>query len=151
MTRRAQDNAPTQSNSNVAANLVMLPNKKLENVDANNDGKIDGFQFDIANPFYTGEPVSSIRNLEITVDSEKIDPEKITLILREQRLELKNVPTLYELLWGFGEVVSVYIEKPGGLKKGSHEVECVLLLRPSAGDYGQGDMKFPKKTIMTME
>jgi len=135
----------------IAADLVMIPSKKIRNVDLDKDGKIDGFQFDIANPFYTAEPVSSARGLNVTVDSEKIDPDRISFVLRDQRIGIKDMLTLYEVSWGFGEVASVYIEKSGGLKKGSHEVECTLYLRPSAGDYGVGDMEYPKKTTMITE
>ena len=135
----------------IAADLVMLPNKTLRNVDVDGDGKVDGYQFDIANPFYTGEPVSSITDVILVIDGERIGSDKMSFVLRGQRIGIKDVPTLYELLWGFGEVASIYVAKPGGLKKGSHKVECTLLLRPSAGDYGVGDMVYPKKLTMTVE
>ena len=147
MTKKTRS-APRRTSYQIAADLVMLPNKTLRNVDVDGDGKVDGYQFDIANPFYTGEPVSSVRNLNVSVDGERIGSDKMSFVLRGQRIGIKDVPTLYELLWGFGEVASVYVAKPGGLKKGSHKVECMLILRPSAGDYGFGDMEFPKKTTM---
>jgi len=135
----------------IAADLVMIPNKKIRNVDLDKDGKIDGFQFDIANPFYTAEPISSVRSLNVTIDGEKIDSDRMSFVLRDQKIGIKDMLTLYEVPWGFGEVSFVYIEKSGGLKKGSHQVECTLSLRPSAGDYGVGDMQYPTKTVMIVE
>jgi hypothetical protein len=132
------------------ADQVMLPNKTIRNVDIDNDGKIDGFEFDIMEPFYTAQPVSSIENLTVTVDGEKIDPARLYMILRDQMFNIKHARTFHELWWHLGEVSRIYIEKPSGLKKGSHEVECSLVMRPAAGEYGFGKPTFSTKATMTV-
>jgi 2-iminoacetate synthase ThiH len=111
------------------AKRILLPNNIIKNVDINQDGKIDGYQFNISNPFYTAESLSSVKEIIATVDGEKINPEKINLIARGQGMRLKDVTTMHEVWWGFGEVISVYIEKTGGLKKGNHELDTILRMR----------------------
>ncbi|MCR8489002.1 MAG: DUF6379 domain-containing protein [Crenarchaeota archaeon] len=130
------------------ADLVMLPSKTIRNVDIDKDGKIDGFEFDIREPFYTAQPISSIESLTITVDGEEIDPARIYMILRDQIFNIKHARTFHELWWHFGEVGRIYIEKPGGLEKGSHEIECSLVMRPAAGEYGFGKPTFLTRTTM---
>lgn len=130
------------------ADLIMLPNKTIRNVDIDNDGKIDGFEFDIREPFYTAQPVSSIESLTVIVDGEKIDPARIYMILRDQIFNIKHARTLHEVWWHFDEIARIYIEKPGGLKKGDHEIECSLVMRPAAGEYGFGKPIFSTKATM---
>jgi len=133
------------------ADKVMLPNRNIKNVDVTGDGKIDGFQFDIVNPFYTAEPVSSVKDLLLKIDGEKANPEEICLVVRDQRIRIRDAPTIYETWWGFGEVIKVFVGKPGGLRKGRHELDCTLYMRTSAGDYGFGDIELPKKVTMEVK
>ena len=108
------------------ADKVMLPNRKLKNVDVTGDGKPDGFQFDIVNPFYTAEPVSSVKDLLLKIDGEKVSSERIGLVVRDQRIRVRDAPTIYGIWWGFGEAIKVFVERPGGLGKGKHELDCTL-------------------------
>lgn len=133
------------------ADKVMLPNRKIENVDLTGDGKIDGFQFDIVNPFYTAEPVSSVKDLLLGIDGEEVSSERIGLIVRDQRFRIRDIPTIYETWWGFGEAIKVFVEEPGGLGTGRHELDCTLRMRASAGNYGFGDMELPTKVTMEVK
>ena len=130
------------------ADKVMLPNRNIKNVDLTGDGKIDGFQFDIVNPFYTAEPVSSVKDLLLRIDGEEVGSERIGLIVRDQRFRIRDIPTIYETWWGFGEAIQVFVEEPGGLGTGKHELGCTLRMRASAGNYGFGDMELPTKVTM---
>jgi hypothetical protein len=67
----------------------------MKNVDMTGDGKFDGFQFDIVNPFYTAEPVSSVKDLLLKIDGEKVSSEKVGLIVRDQRIRIRDAPTIY--------------------------------------------------------
>jgi len=77
------------------ADRLLLPDRIIRNMDINKDGEIDGFQFDICNPFYTAEPVSSIRSIQLKVDGEKVNTEKMSLIIRNQRIKIEDAPTVY--------------------------------------------------------
>lgn len=130
------------------AKRILLPNNIIKNVDINQDGKIDGYQFDIANPFYTAESLASVNEIKATVDGAKIIPEKINLIARGQRIRMKDAATMHEVWWGFGEVISVYIEKTGGLEKGNHELEAILRMRTTITYGFPSGLLFPSKKTM---
>ncbi|MEM2643638.1 MAG: DUF6379 domain-containing protein [Candidatus Bathyarchaeia archaeon] len=125
------------------AALLLLPTREIENVDLNGDGQIDGFQFELGNPLYTAQPLSSIKGFSLIVNGERIDPEKITFILRRNRISLKNVSTIPELWWGYGEIIRVFIEKPGGLKSGEYQVECSLVMTPAFYPF------YPENTVLS--
>jgi len=135
----------------LVADLLMLPNKRIENVDVDGDGRIDGFQFDLGNPLNTAQPMSAIKDLSLRVDGEKIDPKKITLILRKNRVSLKNASTIPELWWGYGELISVLVEKADGLMRGKHQVECSLCITPAFYTFYPENSIFPTKTNMTVK
>ncbi|MEM1530741.1 MAG: DUF6379 domain-containing protein, partial [Candidatus Bathyarchaeia archaeon] len=125
------------------AALLLLPTREIENVDLNGDGQIDGFQFELGNPLYTAQPLSSIKGFSLIVNGERIDPEKITFILRRNRISLKNVSTIPELWWGYGEIIRVFIEKPGGLKSGEYQVKCSLVMTPAFYPF------YPENTVLS--
>ncbi len=136
----------------------LIPSKIIFNVDEDKDGKIDGFQFNFKPTlFYTAEPVGSIKDLIITIDGKKIDPKKVTLIVRGQRIGLTNAPTFHEIWMPIYEEISVFVDEPGGLEAGIHELECILH-QTTTSVYG-GDLKDAEgrpykeryaKTIMTV-
>jgi len=133
------------------ADRLLLPDRTIRNMDIDKDGEIDGFQFSISNPFYTAEPVSSIRSIQLKVDGKKENTEKMSLVIRNQRIKTEDAPTVYETWWQFGEVSSVLVEKPGGLTPGKHRVEINVQMRTSSGNYGFGEPEFPTKAIMEVE
>jgi len=135
----------------LVADLLMLPNRKIKNVDIDGDGRIDGFQFDLGNPLNTAQPMSAIKDLSLSVDGDKIDPEKISLILRKNRIGLRNVSTIPELWWGYGELISIFVEKAGGLARGKHQFDCSLIITPAFYTFYPENSIFPTRANMTVE
>ena len=132
------------------AERILLPDDELANLDLNHDKKIEGYSFNIANPFYTAESIASINTIEIEVDNEAVDSNSISLLVRDQRVRLQDAKTMHELWWGFGGVISVFVEKPNGLKKGKHEVDCKLRMRTTISYGFPGGLLFPAKKTMTL-
>jgi hypothetical protein len=130
------------------AERILVPENTIKSTDLNHDGKTDGYEFHIANPFYTAESVASINTIELKVDGEKVDPASISLLVRDQRIPLENAKTMHEVWWGFGGLISVYVEKPNGLKKGKHELECNLRMRTTIAYGFPGGLLFPVKKTM---
>ena len=131
----------------------MIPDKTIKNVDVNEDGKIDGYQFNFKNPFYTAEPISAIEDFLISIDGEKVDPKKVTLKVREQEILASQAKTVYEIWMALGEVIPVYVEKVGGLAKGEHDMELILHLRTTV-PYGfeeGGYITYPANVKVTVE
>lgn len=127
----------------LVADLLLIASEEIKNVDIDNDGKIDGFQFDIGNPLYTAQPLSAIRDFSLVVDGEKINAEAISFILRKNKINLKTVSTIPELWWGYGETITVLVEKPGGLEPGRHQVECSITMTPAFYTF------YPDNTVMS--
>ena len=131
------------------AERILLPNDILKNVDINKDGKVDGYKFDIANPFYTAESIASVNDVKVKIDQEDIPSEKIDLLVRGQRIKMKDAKTINEVWWGFGEVISVFVEKIGGISKGKHELDVILQMRTTITYGFPSGLLFPSKKSMT--
>ena len=132
------------------AERILLPDNAITNVDLNHDTKIDGYAFNIANPFYTAESIASINTIELTVDNAVIDPNSISLLVRDQRIRLQDAKMMHELWWGFGGVISVFVEKPNGLNKGKHQIDCKLRMRTTISYGFPGGLLFPAQKTMTL-
>ena len=132
------------------AERILLPNNTIQNVDLDRDGQLDGYSFNIANPFYTAESIASVRTIHLEVDGEEIDADRISLLVRDQRIRLKDAKTMHEVWWGFGEVISVFVEKPTGLNKGKHELDCTLRMRTTIAYGFPEGLVFPSKKTMTV-
>ena len=130
------------------AERILLPDDTIINVDFNKDGNVDGYQFDIANPFYTAEAISSVRDMSLIIDNKQIDTNKISLILRGQKIRLTDAYTFHELFWGFGEVISVFVEQKNGIEKGEHKLDCTLRMRTTISYGFPGGLLFPVKRKM---
>jgi hypothetical protein len=133
------------------AKAVLLPNNDLKNIDIDGDGAVDGFLFDLANPFNTAMPLSHIKKLSFILDGSKIDTDKISLIVRDDRVKLTNVPTINEIWWRYGEKISAYVEKSGGLESGEYELECSLDIVPAFYTFYPAGITYPVKKIMSVK
>lgn len=76
--------------------------------DLNN--QVSGIEFDFANPWYVAEPISTIQDIMLIVDGTKIGQEHLAIIIRGQKIPVKVAKTIYEIWWGFGEVLQILIE-----------------------------------------
>lgn len=91
----------------------------------NQDGKVDGFQFELKNPIYRSFPFSSL-TFDVTIDGRKVPLKDVSFFVRKQRVEALNATTISEIWWHFGQVMSVYVRKVGGLSAGEHEIGLEL-------------------------
>lgn len=132
------------------AERILLPNNTLRNIDLDRDGQVDGYSFDIANPFYTAESIASVKTIHLQVDGEEIGTDRIRLLVRDQQIRLEDAKTMHEVWWGFGEVISVFAAKPGGLSQGRHELDCTLRMRTTMAYGFPGGLVFPSKKTMTV-
>jgi len=133
------------------AERILLPGDVIRSIDLDKNGKVDGFSFEMANPFYTAESIASVKTIHLKVDGDEVPPGRISLFVRDQRIRLEDAKSMHEIWWGFGEVISVFVEKPGGLTKGKHELECTLRMRTTIAYGFPGGLVFPSKKIMQVE
>jgi hypothetical protein len=86
------------------------------------DGKIVGFQVGERIPYYRGVVLSLLGDTRLTVDGELIPSEKITLTVNGKTLPLTEVENEPVVKWEFGDIGILTVDRPGGLKPGSHKI-----------------------------
>lgn len=99
----------------------MIVEDSLKNVKEGD--KVTGFQLGVRLPYYRGVVLSLVGDMILTVDGERIPPEKIRVTVGGKTYpvtELENEP---EAKWEFGEIGVLTIDKPGGLAPGEHTIE----------------------------
>lgn len=95
-------------------------------------GQITGFQFKIHKPEYRGVFLSCLSdNFLVKVDEETFPLDKVSLKVRERVIPWSQVDAAYDVFSYFGEVITVMVDKPGGLTPGLHTVECGITIRVS--------------------
>lgn len=107
----------------------MICEDTVHNVSAG--GRVTGFEFGARLPYYRGLGLSMVEDIAVTVDGERIAPEKITLSLRGKTWPLAALETEYEERWEMGEIATIRVERPGGLGSGPHEITLTEQLRVS--------------------
>ncbi len=129
---------------------IGFPEDLIHNTDYNKDSRDDGFTFKLRNFYYTAQPVSTLAGFNLRINGEPIPAASVSLIIRGERIRIPDAPTIHEIWWRFGEVVDIYVEKAGGLKPGSHEVELSIRMR-TVFDYGMrlADLKKPGLEVAT--
>lgn len=95
-------------------------------------GQITGFQFKIHKPYYRGIFISCMSdNFLVKVDGETFPLDKVSLKVRDRVIPWSQVDSAYDVFSPFGELITVIVDKPGGLTPGLHTVECGLTIRKS--------------------
>jgi len=128
-----------------------LPSSKMEIV-MNDISKEEYYTFDFGNPWYTGQFVSTIKNIAVKINNHNVDPEKVYFTLRGQRIQAETANTLFELWWGMGELAQLQIKKDSidqYIQKTDNKLEITMDMR-SAMSYGlPGNIiKYQFKTAM---
>jgi hypothetical protein len=116
---------------------VALPTKWITK-HKNSGSKVTGYSFDLGNPWYTIQPVSTISSLDVKINNFQVDPDSVSIIIREQMIPVKAAKTIHELWWGFGELAQVYIEGAAldeAILRKTNDLEVRLDMRSVSG-YG---------------
>ena len=94
--------------------------------------KITGFEVQTFISYYRGIPISMINTFEIAVDGKKVPQENIWFSPDgEHYFTLQEMTTVTSYKWEYGEPGHVYVEQPGGLEPGEHEVSLMESIRIS--------------------
>ena len=100
---------------------------QIYNADVNQDGTVDHVCFTVTDKFlHPNHPIGWVRRIEVAIDGQPIDQDRIFFVLRGQWVPLKYMPTIRDIWWHMLEDAWLYI-KSDALETGStHEVECKL-------------------------
>ena len=93
-------------------------------------GKVTGFQLKTQIPYYRGIPLSMVEWINVKVDGEEVVQSKIKFSPNgEDYFTLDEMTTVTTYKWEFGQEAIVFVEKEGGLSKGSHEISLKQAIR----------------------
>jgi hypothetical protein len=102
----------------------------FKNVSRN--GQISGFQVLVKTAYYRGVALSMIEGFDVTVDGETFKREQIQFSARGTGTHsLDEMESIGDVRWPWLEPATLTINKPDGLKAGSHQVKVVVRLRIS--------------------
>ena len=94
------------------------------------DGKINGFSMKTRVNYYRGIPLSMVHDLEVELDGEKMDRDKVKLTVDGiDYFTADEMETVTAYKWEFGEEATVIVEKEGGLPAGEHDVTLSQTIR----------------------
>ena len=93
--------------------------------------QITGFQLDLRIPYYRGTFLSLIHYLSLSVDGETIPPERIKIGVKGLQFTMAEMKEADHVRWGFRDTATLYVDKPGGLVPGLHEIETGIVIRKS--------------------
>jgi hypothetical protein len=95
--------------------------------------ELEGYFFNIYQPWYKASPVGMIHDIAVIMDGEKAPREDIQLILKGgQRVMLYNARTIQDIWWNIVDPIRVFIPREGGLAAGEHELEVTVAEEISA-------------------
>ena len=94
------------------------------------DGKVNGFSMKTRVNYYRGIPLSMVHDLEVELDGEKVDRAAVKLTMDGiDYFTADELETVTAYKWEFGDEATVFVEKEGGLSKGTHAVKLSQTIR----------------------
>ena len=110
----------------------------FQNVDLDNDGKVDGFKFHLKNPVFSGY----YKRFELEVNGEKIPAHDIEIKINSQTIKAGQVSFQTPICFIPGQPSEIIVHKPMGLVAGKHKIKLTVQLRDVASIYLSGETEF---------
>lgn len=118
--------------------LVSLENRKIKDACV-------GYTIRINNLSYRGIWLSTVENIELTVDGKKIDGRNMLVELNGTLYPLHTLQEQTETFWGIEDQCCLYVNSVGGLPGGLHKVRLRIEKRMDFGhSYGEGTEGYDK-------
>lgn len=106
-----------------------------------------GYTFQIDNLSYRGIWVSTIEDIELTVDGEKVPKNAMLFCIHGMKIPIDDLGGHSEVFWGAKDDGILSVNKVGGLKAGDHKFEIVIKKRADFGhSYGEGTQGYETAT-----
>ncbi|MCQ2558281.1 MAG: DUF6379 domain-containing protein [Oscillospiraceae bacterium] len=120
------------------------------------EGCCTSYEFQIDNLSYRGIWISTIEDIQLTVDGEETPKSNLQFFCNGVGYSIADMVTHTENFWGARDAGIVRVYKVGGLSKGDHEFKIVIKKRADFGHaYGEGvqgyDGAFEFHTPMVIE
>jgi len=101
----------------------------FRNVEDN--GEIIGFELKIRIPYYRGIALSLINHIELEVNGTAFLQDDMVFTVNSGSFPYKELATVINNRWEFGEKATLFVRKQGGLNPGEHQVRVFVSLRIS--------------------
>lgn len=116
-------------------------------------GAPTGYVLDVGLNYYRGTPVSAIERLELRVDGERVDDDRILVEVDGTFLRVPQVPLAFTLYWGVKTPIRLHVSGEP-LAPGEHEVDLICQCRVvymefAPGVFGMFDAS--ARTTMTVQ
>lgn len=99
-----------------------------KNVVENNE--VTGFELQTLITYYRGIPLSMVHEVKVAVDGVEVKREDIYFSPnRVDYFSLDEMETCAYYRWEYGDKATIFVKRPGGLSKGSHDVTFTLVIR----------------------
>ena len=92
-------------------------------------GRVEGFQFDVLLANYRGHFLSTIEQLEVSINDQAVPKKDILFCLNGKECIVDDLKNQSNEFWTIATPATIKVRKPGGLEKGSHKVTLTLILR----------------------
>lgn len=92
----------------------------FENVEK--EGKVIGFQLQTRIAYYRGVPLSMVESIKLEVDDKPVPSQNIRFSVGDETFTLAEMETVTNTKWEFGQKATIFVDQPGGLKRGDHKV-----------------------------
>lgn len=94
------------------------------------DAETTGFELQTYITYYRGIPLSMIHEIKVKVDGVEVPSTDIFFTPdNKEYFSLQEMETCATYRWEYGEPGTIFIKKPGGLSKGTHDVTLSLAIR----------------------
>lgn len=102
-----------------------------------------GYTFEIDTLSYRGVWVSTLEDIELTVDGEKVPKSDMLFCVNGLKIPIDNLGSHTEVFWGARDKAVINVNKIGGLKPGDHKFEIVIKKRADFGhSYGEAEQGY---------
>lgn len=113
----------------------VICDNSLKHIYAN--GKKVGCQFDVRLSYYRGHFLSTIDQLEVSIDNQDVPKQDITFCLNGEEYGLVQLSNLTNVFWPIKEPATIKIFKDGGFDNGEHALDFTLYLRSPYMEIGK--------------
>lgn len=106
-----------------------------------------GYTFEIDTLSYRGSWISTIEDIELTVDGRKVPKSDMLFCVRGLKIPIDDLCGHTEVFWGVTDPGILSVNKVGGLKPGTHTFEIVIKKRADFGhSYGDAEQGYENAT-----
>ena len=101
------------------------------------DGTPVGYVLDVGLNYYRGTPISAVERLELTVDGERVDDDRILVEVDGTFLRIPQIPLAFTEYWGVRTPIRLHVFGDP-LAAGEHDVDLVCEARVVYMEFAPG-------------